>query len=956
MGIDGLIRESYVKPATRPGRERAGASLHHPTVPATLDGLSCSGSIASTCVFLLSVPMKNLLLALAAATLFPSIAAACAGVLHIEIETTGVYALDHASMVAHEPGFAECSSDRFSLSQNGRAVPIRIVDGGDGRFDAGDRIEWIGEQLHGPQSWFNSFSINNVYHLRVADGAHARMRESTEPAPGSAPLERKLHYEQENLLIRLDQSQQKPGDEPDVWQWTKLTHADPAPFEFAFDLPDLARGSGKVDVTVNLRGLSRAPNRADFEKVFDHTADVAINGASPVRLAWYGRDEEVATFSVASANLKARGNTFRISVPKRLAGWDPVNPLVDVVMFNWVDFRFDVRGDLDAGALPFRTRGDGMHAIELDWIGNGELALYGKDGVRRAGTKMAGSRYRFAGAADGVEQLPVIDGRFGAPKLVRRVSGADWNAPSSGYDYLIVTHESLADAIAPLAAFHESRGLKVATIDVSDVYDQFNHGITHPVAIRNLVKHAHAKWPEPRPRFLLLVGDASFDIRNTTADDLRYAKFASNPHELAYSGHFAGIAGTQYAEGAASFAKRNLIPTWQFPSPEGQSASDNPFGILDDGYHPAIAVGRFPVVEPAEVSAIVDKTIDYMTKPQPGSWRRDVMFITDESDYFKKASDELANAIGAQGFLADRIYASTDEANNLAHQSAIKDGLNEGQLLVHFIGHGGRYIWRTGPPDIRKNHDLFTLDDVSGLSNSGRLPMILSMTCYSAPFDNPNEDSIGERFLREADKGAVAVFAASWRNAPSVEFSKSLVTELLTPGATIGEGIVRAKRSINDRVLVEMYNLLGDPAVVLERPRDAAQITFNHDRWNPSVLVALPGTRFEGQVDVDWFGGDGERVARASYRIDEPRFSLPVPRTAADQPVTSVRMYSTDRISGRDASAGLDLAAERRLAAGTRARWTWPQWFARKPAAATTDTIARGGFEADEAQMLIAGN
>ena len=84
--------------------------------------------------------MKTLLLALAAATLLPSIAAACEGALHIEIETTGVYALDHATMVAREPGFVGCSSDRFSLSQNGRAVPIRVVDGGDGRFDDGDRI------------------------------------------------------------------------------------------------------------------------------------------------------------------------------------------------------------------------------------------------------------------------------------------------------------------------------------------------------------------------------------------------------------------------------------------------------------------------------------------------------------------------------------------------------------------------------------------------------------------------------------------------------------------------------------------------------------------------------------------------------------------------------------------------------------------------------------------------
>ena len=80
------------------------------------------------------------------------------------------------------------------------------------------------------------------------------------------------------------------------------------------------------------------------------------------------------------------------------------------------------------------------------------------------------------------------------------------------------------------------------------------------------------------------------------------------------------------------------------------------------------------------------------------------------------------------GLLADKVYAKPDVTENAVHQRAIHDGIDAGRLLVHFIGHGGRYIWRTGPPDLRKNHDLFTLDDVSGLHNSGRLPMVLSMT------------------------------------------------------------------------------------------------------------------------------------------------------------------------------------------------------------------------------------
>jgi len=888
--------------------------------------------------------------------LLPVGAFACGGTLYIEVEHSGVYALDHAGIAAKQPGLADCPRGDLVLTNQGREVPLRVGGGDNGQFRDGDRIEWLGQQLHGSESWFNQYSVNNVYVLSASPGPHPRMLDGAATGSAGAALERVLHFEQDNLMIRLDQTQQSAGQEPDVWQWAKLTPVDPQPFAVEFDLPDIATRGGNVAVTINFRGISKvfAPSEYADEKPSDHRVDVSINGRALKSLSWDGRGEVKHSFTLATSVFKARGNRLTLNVPKRQLPWNEKDTLVDVVMFNWSEFRFPVNGDLDAGALPLQVTEASRDAIELAWQGNGTPILFGDDGMRRAGKKLANGRFAFAAAAPGVTLYPAIESKLAAPVSVRAQTIGDWQSPSSGYDYLIVSHSRLIDSIRPLAAFHQKRGMKVAVLDIQEVYDNFNFGITHPQAVRNLVDHAVHKWPQPRARFLLLVGDASFDIRHDTYNDLAYAKFADNPHELMYPGHFSGIAGTSYADQSGPTASRNLIPTWQYPSPEGQSASDNWFGAVNaDSYHPVVAVGRFPVVTPAEVSAIVDKTIDYMTKPQPGSWRRDVMFITDESEYFKKASDKLADSIGKQGFIADRIYASADEKDNVAHQSAIKDGLNEGQLLVHFIGHGGRYIWRTGPPDIRKNHDLFTLDDVSALNNSGRLPMILSMTCYSAPFDNPTEDSIGERFLREADKGAVAVFAASWRNAPSAGFSEKLVSELLTPGATIGEAIVRAKNGIQDRTLVEMYNLLGDPAVVLERPRDQARIALDDDFWNPGVLIALPGTRFEGQVDVDWFDADGARLARASYQVDETRVRLPLPKVEGAKSAASIRMYSTDRLSGRDASAGLDV-----LTRPFVQPWQWFSWFngSSKQKPAGPDTISRGGFEVQEAAPQVAGN
>ncbi len=874
----------------------------------------------------------------------PLPAFACSGRLHIEVEHDAVYTLDHAAIVAAQPGLADCKADELRLTWRGREVPMRVVARGE-RFADGDHIEWLGRQLHGPESWFDAYSLRNVYLLGAAPGAHARLREEAAPASGHAEAERTLHVEQENLMIRLDQRQQQPGEEPDVWMWAKLTQVDPAPLQISFDLPDLHPHGGDATLRLDFRGLSDlldTPKGQD--KPDDHVVELTLNGQPLPVQQWNGRDEIVRTLSLPASALKARDNQLVLHVPKRPLPWNTQTQAIDVVMFNWLEARYPISGDLDASTLPLQQRTSGQ-ALTLRWQGAQEPVLIGSDGVRRSGRALGGGRHVFAPAAPGVELFAAMPAQQQRPVALRAVRGDAWRAAQPGYDYLIVAHPRLLDAIKPLAQFHQQRGLSVATLDIDEVYDQFNDGIAHPQAIRNLVDIAYHEWPKA-PRFLLLVGDASFDIRHDTYNDLAYAKWTDR--ELLFPGHFGAVPGGKYEKQPSRLADRNLIPTWQYPSPEGQSASDNWYGAVEPGdWHPVVAVGRFPVVEPDEVKAIVDKTIDYVSKPQLGAWRRDVMFIADEVRSFHTASDEIAKSLGAEGFVADKVYAKPDVAENAVHQRAIHDGIDEGRLLVHFIGHGGRYIWRTGPPDLRNNQDLFTLDDVSKLGNGARLPMVLSMTCYSAPFDNPTEDSIGERFLREPGKGAIAVFAASWRNTPTLAYSKAVLSNLLQPGATIGEALVRAKRETNNRVLVEMYNLLGDPAVVLERPRDEATVVFDTTPWSPGALVDLRTPRFDGNVTVDWLGADGTHLAKAEYRVDDARFRLPVPPALVGK-VAEARVYAVSPTTGRDAvgrSVIEKAAPTKSLLARVGAWWhelTRPPYQRAKP---TADTISLLDFD-----------
>ena len=226
----------------------------------------------------------------------PVAAFACSGQLHVEIEEAAVYTLDHAAIAAAQPGLADCAAADLVLTQRGEEVPLRVVAAGE-RFAAGDRIEWLGRRLHGPMSWFDAYSVENVYLLGAAPGTHARMRDVEPSGEGRAPLQRELHLEQENLMIRLDQRQQKPGEEPDVWQWAKLTHVDPKPFETRFDLPDLDPRTDGARFVLGFRALSelRRPPRYDGDKPADHVVEVAINGRALAPISWDGRDEQRGT-------------------------------------------------------------------------------------------------------------------------------------------------------------------------------------------------------------------------------------------------------------------------------------------------------------------------------------------------------------------------------------------------------------------------------------------------------------------------------------------------------------------------------------------------------------------------------------------------------------------------------------------------------------------------------------
>lgn len=737
----------------------------------------------------------------------------------------GVYRLTFEDLVTAGLPDRGLPSDALAMFHLGEPVPIWVEDAGDGRFEPGDRIEFVGERLPGEVSYYNETARYNVYllHTDASDGARMTPRApAAEPGGTTRGLIHVEHLEEDALFIRLPPASEGPEE---LWFWTKLIGGYP-PLELPIDLPDLPRRSDTaVDLRIHLRPWSRPRHKGD-EAIPDHALDVILNGETLTRTTWNGPEPHLIELPGLPLELFAgEDNLLVLSSPKRYQADGEV--LVDVLLLNWIEWTAPRGGQVGERQERLRLGGPASAApLRFESAPGEEILVYGEAGWRATSRPDPGGAPRAAlilEAEPGEESVAVTRAsRLGPPAALAldrpsRLRGEDRQA-----DYVMVVHRRLAEAVEPLAELHRRRGLTVAVVDVEDVYDEFSHGVRDPLAIRRFLDDAYHRWQRPAPRFVLLVGDASWDAKNELAIDANYADWGFQSYEIA---RFVKNRSTPY-DGENPVNNRNYVPTLTHFTYHGHAASDNGFVTVDgDDEFPDMAIGRFPVTEPSEVAAIVEKTVRYADAVEVGPWQRRAVFITSEAPGFQRRSDKVAGVVAAAGFEPLKVYPESSSTSNEKNTERLLETFDDGALFVHFYGHGGRYIWRTGPPDLKKNHDLLTLDHLDRLTPTSRLPVVLSLTCYSAPFDHPSADSIGEKFLRLADRGAVGVIAASWRNGPQVRWGEILLEELTTPGATVGEALMRAKRRVRQSEFVQMYNLLGDPAVPVALPASAMDTT-----------------------------------------------------------------------------------------------------------------------------------
>jgi len=376
---------------------------------------------------------------------------------------------------------------------------------------------------------------------------------------------------------------------------------------------------------------------------------------------------------------------------------------------------------------------------------------------------------------------------FNSPQLTMATAREDLTAQTG--DFLLIVHPAFMPANSsethPLNSFIQAKqgqGWTVRVVNVLDIQKQ-NGGMPLPSALNQFIKQADSAFAF---NHVLLVGGDSYDYH----DNLGLGSLSFIP--------------TEYIE-------TEIIRH----SPNDQLMMDiNNDGIADK------AIGRWPVRSMDDLTAIVQKTLDWENNLAGDA---SVVWIVDQQDNSELTFDAQANRVlsNLAGWNQDLIkYDDMVAANGFSQadltRQAFFASLNAGKTFASFNGHASPTTWSTTR--------ILRATDVGDLNNSGNATVIFALACYTNYFVSPYTDSLSNRLLNasidtdgntiQGDySGAAGIHGAiTLSDYSQNETLSKLVLERQLMGETLGEAIQFARNNVLSEVR-KTWTLLGDPTL-----------------------------------------------------------------------------------------------------------------------------------------------
>lgn len=429
------------------------------------------------------------------------------------------------------------------------------------------------------------------------------------------------------------------------------------------------------------------------------------------------------------------------------------------------------------------------------------------DNIRCEATALTGSEKRFVGNNNkGIQEYIAVNTNgknWYKPTLVGKIDNQNLHHLSH-IDYVIICPNEMTAAATKLAEAHASKeGILGVVVTDQQVYNEFASGTPDATAYRRLMKmlYDRAENEDDRPKWLLLMGDGTFDNRKilTTSGKNTLLTYQS---------------------------KNSTVETKAYATDDYFGFMDNSEGNSDITGKIAFGIGRLPVSTVEEANAVVEKIIRYMTDDTQGKWKQQLAFLSDDGDnglhtQTAEAGAELVRKKNPD-FIVNKIYLdaypqevnASGESYPLA-KNRLDNLLKNGILYLNYSGHGGY--------NAITNESMMDLQSIQSMTNA-HLGFWMLATCSFSHFDS-NKRCAAEEAILNTKGGAIGVLSAcrtvyaTQNTILNRNFCDTLFghKDVYSYNMTIGEATRIAKNKTNDENKLP-YILLGDPALRLNYP------------------------------------------------------------------------------------------------------------------------------------------
>jgi hypothetical protein len=701
-------------------------------------------------------------------------------------------------------------------------IAIQVRDGGDGLFNTGDFILFYAEApsryryQNGTVAYYkNPYNDRNYYWLAV--GGHASepvMRWNTfdgtlqgTPDVLLSATRQPLRIEQDNLIkIDID------GRVRDYFTWYWSTDR---------------TVSASVNISHPVSGDS-----IDFQMnaICDYTSStITLNGSLLNRASVAGTYHYWSKTALAADGL----NSIRIDLYPGLEG-----PFLDYLNLN-----YSRKLAYDGHQLEFTSFGQSGLLEYLITGMNATVQVADISDLTTPALITGGSlvvdtlRFERQSAPSGTSRyIAFTTTNALVPAAVEKVDPGSLRTDLAQYDCLVISPRSFQTALQEYVDYRQlNGGQRLRLVALEDIYNRFGFGLESPLAIRNYLKFAFENYNPPAPYAVLLAGDGHYDF----LDHLGL-------HTPSYLPPF--IWGRENSVGDDNYV--------YFGQLDWLDSDSSYIKLPDRGFD--MMTARWPVKSPSDVSAYIEKIKGYESSASQGIWRGRVTYVAD--DEFKNGyngeiihtaqTETLAVFHTPVAFIKQKIYATdyafASSGEKPAVNDAIINAINDGTLIINYIGHGSPEVWAD-------EHILKKTTDLARMQNSDKLAIVSAASCSIGFFDDPGKEGMAEIMFRQ--RGAAIQVVSATRlvySSDNALFNYDLFDAIFNTRDNVCEAVFATKMMHqyvrqNDFSLLRndrSYIIFGDPLAGSGLP----QYRVRFDAATDSLMMPLADYHFSGQI------------------------------------------------------------------------------------------------------------